>query len=321
MKKIISLILIFTISTQIFSQIDSTKVAFVSYWSVGDSYDFKITKIKQQWKEGKLIKNKKQIHRVNFKVIDSTAKSYTIKWSYNNDELYNILKKTYKLPDSLLKNLSKYFLTEVKYKTSELGNIVEVLNWKEISNTMNKIFDLVIEIAAKNDSIKKKSLSNSMQPLRQIFNSKEAVEQLILQDIQVFHLPLGLEFDTTTPLVFDDELPNILDNNPIKAKSKIYFEKIDYENDLCVFKYDTDIPHEETLKLIKDLMSKIKITDKEMDKFLKTAVFSIKDRNVFEYYFYPGIPKKIVTNRETIINFENKKEKRLEKMIIELITD
>lgn len=64
-----------------FAQIDSTKVQFVAYWSIGDSYDFKVTKVKQQWKEGKQTKDEKRSYTANFKVIDSTATSYTIDWT------------------------------------------------------------------------------------------------------------------------------------------------------------------------------------------------------------------------------------------------
>jgi len=45
MRKILSLVILLGISTNLLGQIDTTKVAFISYWSIGDSYDFKISKI------------------------------------------------------------------------------------------------------------------------------------------------------------------------------------------------------------------------------------------------------------------------------------
>jgi hypothetical protein len=49
--------LLFTAS--IFSQSDSTKVSFVAYWSLDDAYEYKVSKIKKQYKEGKLVKDRK----------------------------------------------------------------------------------------------------------------------------------------------------------------------------------------------------------------------------------------------------------------------
>ena len=60
MKKILIIIVISSITTNLLSQIDSTKVAFISYWSIGDSYNFKVSKIKQQWTGGTLTKDQKQ---------------------------------------------------------------------------------------------------------------------------------------------------------------------------------------------------------------------------------------------------------------------
>ena len=182
MKKITLLILILTIATNLFSQIDTTKVAFVAYWSIGDSYDFKVTKIKQQWKEGVLTKDEKQEYVANFTVIDSTEKSYTISWKYEND-----LGSTYKIPEEFLGKFSKYKLTEIKYKTSEVGDLLEILNWKEVAQIMNSMFDDIIDILGEKDKNNQDSFAAMMQPFRDIYSSKEGIEQLVLKELQYFH--------------------------------------------------------------------------------------------------------------------------------------
>src|SRR5690606_28168492 len=181
-----------------------TKVAFVSYWSLGDSYDFKVTKINQQWREGQLTKDQKEEYIANFTVIDSTENSYTISWSYEND-----LGSTYQIPEELLEKFSKYKITEIKYKTSEVGDLVEILNWKEVGETMNALFDDIVEVLGEKDVEKKEALKAAMLPFKQIYSSQQGVEQLVLKELQYFHFPLGVEFDITEPLVYDDEIPNM----------------------------------------------------------------------------------------------------------------
>ena len=98
MKTIFTAITLIILSTLIsYSQIDSTKIAFVSYWYVGESYDFKITKIKEKWKEEEMSEKKESSYLANFTVIDSTESSYTTKWSYEND-----LRSDYEIPVELI---------------------------------------------------------------------------------------------------------------------------------------------------------------------------------------------------------------------------
>ena len=102
MKKYLLLLILSFFSTILFSQTDSTKIAFVAYWSLGDSYNFKVSKSKKQWKGEELTKDEQEDYIANFTVIDSTENSYTIKWSYEND-----LGNTYSVPEELVSKLSK----------------------------------------------------------------------------------------------------------------------------------------------------------------------------------------------------------------------
>ena len=314
MMKILSLITILLISTNLFSQIDTTKIAFVSYWSIGDSYNFKISKIKKQWKEGKLTKDQKQDYIANFKVIDSTENSYTINWSYEND-----LGNTYKIPEKLLDRFSKYKITEIKYKTSEVGYLIEILNWKEVGDTMNSMIVDIIEVLGDKDEMKKDALKTALQPFKQIYSSKQGVEQLVLKELQYFHFPMGLEYDITEPLLYDDELTNMLGGRPIKAKAKLYFENVDFEESFCVIKQELSLDPKDTKDLLKQFFKQMKLGNKEMKKALETAVLQIEDKNVYEYYYNPGIPNRIETIRETIIDIDKEKVKNIDKTIIELI--
>ncbi len=314
MKKVLITVIILTITTNLFSQIDSTKVAFVSYWSIGDSYNFKVSKIKKQWKEGILTKNQNQDYIANFTVIDSTENSYTIKWSYEND-----LRNTYKIPEKLLDRFSKYKITDIKYKTSEVGDLIEILNWKEVGEIMNSMFNDIVEVLGEEDEKKKEALKTAMQPFKEIYSSKQGVEQLVLKELQYFHFPMGVEFDITEPIFYDDELPNMFGGKPIAAKAKLYFENVDFNESFCTVKQELSLNEDDTKKMLKQLFEKMNLEDKELKKALKTATFEVNDRNTYEYYYNPGVPHKIETIRETVVDINKEKGKVFNKTIIELI--
>ena len=46
---------------------------------------------------------------------------------------------------------STYKLTEIKYKTSKLGVFLEILNWKELGELMNKMFDDLVAFWGEKD--------------------------------------------------------------------------------------------------------------------------------------------------------------------------
>ena len=134
-------LLIFTIS--LFGQTDTTKVAFIAYWSKGDSYDFKVTKVKKQWTNDKLTKNDSTQYIANFKVLDSTEKSYTLQWSFKNLLASNYrenLNKLYEDKQAVNDIIKKYDVTKVIYKTDEYGEFLEIINWKDISTLMSNMF-------------------------------------------------------------------------------------------------------------------------------------------------------------------------------------
>lgn len=314
MKKHIKLILALLFTSSLFSQIDTTKVAFVSYWSVGDSYDFKISKISKRWKDGELTKDEQQDYIANFTVIDSTDTSYTIVWRYEND-----LGNTYNIPEELLDRFSKYKLTEIKYKTSEVGDFIEILNWEEVSETMDSMFDDVIEVLGDKNEQQKNALKAAMAPFKQIYSTKQGIEELVVKELQYFHFPMGTEFDITEPIIYVDEIPNMFGGNPIKANAKIHFTDVDFDESFCVVNQEMDLDPNDTIKMLEQVFTQMNLDDKEMKKALETATFKINDKNTYAYYFYPGIPHRIETNREILVDIKNEKGKRIDKTIIELI--
>ncbi len=286
------------------AQEDTTNIPFVSYWSVGDSYNYQITKIKRQWKEDKLDKDDSTSYFVNFEVIDSTETSYTIRWSFENElSLFNI-------PESVAGTFTKHRVTEVIYLTNELGEFLGIENWEVISKMMSELFIEVIEQYT--DKEKRELMESIMKPILSIFNSKEGIENIAFKELKYFHFPFGVEYPASEPIFYQEELPNMFGGDPIKGDSKIYFESVDFSNSFCVMIQEMSLDPEDTKALITDLFKKMNLPDKDLVEAMNNAEFDIKDRNRFEYYYYPGVPYFIETSRETIIKVAGENGKRIE---------
>lgn len=316
MKNQLILILISFLSLNALSQEDSTTIPFVAYWWIGDTYIYEVQKIQQQWKDDELTKEQIQEYTTTFSVIDSTEHSYTISWEYELD-----LVGAYNVPNEYLESFSKIKELEIIYKTTEFGDFTEIVNWKEIGLLMNGLFDEMIELIGKDHPEKLDDIKSFLRPVKQLFSSKQGVEQLVMKELQYFHYLMGNEYDLAEPMLFEQEIPNLFGGEPIIGQGKLWLEEVDLEEAYCIVHEEVTLDPEDTKKLILQMLKKFDLNSEDFEKALKTAVFEINDNNTFEYFYDPGIPIKIEAIREIQIDIQDENVKRIDKTIIELIDE
>lgn len=289
---------------------DSLKIPFISYWSKGDVYKFKVKKFEEKWKDDKIVKNDSIVYDATFTVLDSTETSYKIKWSYKID-----ISKTLNLPSTITNAMSKVKDMDIIYTTSEVGDFTGIENWEEISTKMKEMTSELMKIFP--DDIDSE-LKKGMQQLFDIYTSKEGIETYLSKEIQMFHYPFGVEFNTEEELVYEEELPNPFGGNTIKAISTLYFDEVDEENSRCVFYRNMEISPDDTKDLIAEVFKKIAPKDKNLKEFAKNMVFEINDTNGYDYVYNPGVPIYLFNQREIIIKVDKKNERKIERLEIEL---
>ncbi|MGE0637516.1 MAG: hypothetical protein AB7P01_13815 [Bacteroidia bacterium] len=315
MRLIATLILAAALTLPARSQTDTIKVPFVAYWSVGDSYNFKVTKVTQKWKEGALTNNDTSAYLANFLVTDSTATAYTINWTYENN-----LKSDYQIPEELMDKFSKYRNSSVIYTTDELGTFQGINNWLELSSMVKGMFNDLLSVYDKEPGEVTERVKKAMQPIMQIYSSKESIEGVVLKELQYLHFPYGVEFNSNDTIRYEEQLPNMFGGNPINGKAKIYFESVDTTESYCALVNTMQLDPEDTKRMLGEVFKKMGFSkEKEIKKMMKTATFEISDINRYEYYYNPGIPIKTETVRTSNIDIADSKGKRIDKVIIEWV--
>lgn len=322
MKKNIILIFLLFCSLSIFSQTDSTKIAFVAYWAVGDSYDFKVSKVKRQWKDDILTKKDSSQYIANFKVLDSTDVSYKIQWTYKSDIVSTFQEKAKKLftdKDRVDEIMKKNDLSKIIYQTNEFGEFIEIINWEQLSETTELLFQEIVKGFEKTNPEKINEIKKAIQPIIDIYSSKQGIEQLAIYELQYFHFPFGSEFDITKPLVYDQEFPNILGGKPILAQATISFQDVNFDEYFCTIKEEVLLDSKDTKRVVKKLFSKMDINNSDTKKAIKNAVLDITDLNYYQYYYNPGVPHYIYGSRKFILKMEKTDIEKIDELYIELI--
>ncbi len=312
MKQLLGIALTLIFVSANFSCRNSTnEISFDASWSVGDSYDFKITKVSTIWKNDYLAEDNRFEYTTTFTVIDSTENSYTIKWVHFND-----LESIYNIPEALLDSFSEYKKIDIIYKTSATGAFVEVMNLGKIIHQTNNLFDDMIEIIGKDDEQKKRDI----RVLREALCSKQGIEMLLLEDIKFIHYPMGVKYNSKEKFSYKIDLPNPLGGKSIKANVNVTFNEVDTENSFCVFNQTTSIDKDGSRESVKTMFEKTKPNDKEVEKTIEESTFEINENNTFEFYYIPGVPHRIEAVRERLINIiDSSQIRRVERTVIERI--
>lgn len=315
MKKLFFMLGYITLFISAHCQSDTLSIPFVSYWSKGDFYKFKITKTTTQWRNEKLTRADTSSYLVNFEVIDSTETEYKIKWSYRAN-----LQSTYKLPAELKEKFKKYENFNIIYTTSDVGVFKGVDNWKEIRDMMNEFFNEVWErnFREKNDNEKSK---NIITQLKTIFTSKESIEQLVCKELQYFHFPFGIEYSVQDTVEYKDYHPNLFGGEPIQADARIFVKDYDLEIDRCILIQESELNPEHTKQIVFDLIKKVNAENKKAEEIIKNSIMKISDRSKYDFFFYPGIPINIESERFIRVKMGPNNGKKIEKIRIQLIAN
>lgn len=293
---------------------DTTYIPFIAYWSKGDSYNFRITKLKQKWKEDQLTKNDSLSYVVNFEVLDSTADSYTIKWSYKSD--FSQLG----VEVDMQEELAGYFPNEIIYTTDAYGEFMEVVNWKEITVAMKKMSKEVIKNLSQEHK-GDKQFQKMLKALLSKYQSQAGIENMLLQELYLFHFPLGYEYALEDTLSYEEEMTSNFGNSMVTGQAKIYLEEVDTQDYYAVLIKELQVNPEEMKKVMVEVYQGLGLEAGEFEAAMKEAVVENTEEHIFQYFYSPGIPYFIHSKREFYISVEGEEGGTITTTRIELLFD
>jgi hypothetical protein len=235
MKKLLVFGIIFLISSNLFSQIsikDST-VQVIGYWSKYDKQSYDVTYEKYKVKNKDTISRELMKYEVDVKIIDSTANSYTIEWFYKNysiDTENELVRKLTSIADDI----------SVKIKTDEYGAFLEVINWEEVRDYLEKVTEK-LKVELKDVPNYKEIIANVMS----IYSTKESVEANAIKDALQFYKFHGVKYKLGEELTGKLETSNNFGGKPFETDVQYSLDEINKTDGNSILRSNEVINSEE----------------------------------------------------------------------------
>jgi len=306
--------LLFLIVFNASCQSDTSFIPIAAYWEKGDVFDFKVTKIKRTWQDRKLTQNDSAQYTARFFVIGADSLSYTIEWSFRNN-LFDALE----LPEESRTKFTSYRNTVVIYKTDEFGSFVGIQNWQEISRMINDLVNELLEIKSKDANVNIDGLRNSLKPLLSVYSSQRGIEQLVFKELLMLHFPFGKQYKRGEIYNYTEQIPVMVNSIPATGDGIIFIRLANLAKQRCELVQRMKILPDSAKKMLRSHFHAIGMKPEAIGRTVESSTVQVSDENLYDYYYYPGIPIKVSVSRETVINVLEDKIKQTDRTIIERI--
>lgn len=245
-KFILLLLILFSIAAKAQINIADSTAQVITYWGLNESYTYEILQSKEKNGEGENSEKDPIRSIVQISVLDSTATSYVIEWRFLKHEIPNI--------DSIptlrdLLNEKKYV-----YRTNEIGEFEELLNWEEVRDNTLATTKASLSLAFQGKSGNETdSLVNSTYAMMESLMTKEYVEQKVIEPVNIFHTFFGGVYSLNEVIETEIEIPIPAFNlGNTTAQVEIWLDEIDLDNDVYTICFEQKIAPEQ----LKTLMGK-----------------------------------------------------------------
>lgn len=268
--------------------ITDSSTTIIGYWDKGDVFNFNLSQKKESLKNNKIVSTERSGSKVRLTVAEAGTDFYILNWQY-----ISIVPDETQAIDSFMLTLQKTTESiDFKYKTSELGEFIELINWEEVRNAGLKILDDLTE-----EEKKDKKFLSILAEIKKVFSTKESIEQLIARDVQLLHNVFGGEYILNKKIIAPAELPNFLGGNPFPAVLTLEMTKLNPVNKSCHINFNLVLNEE---KVTEELNAWAEKAGKPKDS--KIPTIKISDDYNFEVDLKKGMIKKASSKRIVIID-------------------
>ncbi len=211
---------------------DST-AQVITYWEKGEKHNYFVTAEKIKIKDSDTTSREMITYNVEITVLNTSEKSYTIEWRYKDIKTNNENPTVQKLMN-ITKNM------KVIFKTDELGAFVEVVNWKEIKDYIQKATS-----ALKKNFKEIPEMDKVINQIEATYSTKEAIESVSIKDIQQFHTFHVAKYKLGEVLEGKLKAPNIFGQEPFDSDLTLSLDEINEKDNNFIIRATQEVNKEQ----------------------------------------------------------------------------
>jgi len=201
---------------------DST-VQVITYWDKGEKQNYTVNEEKIKLKGTDTTSIEKTNYDVEITVLKQTHKSYTVQWLYKNVKTNNTNSIIQKMM-GVVENM------KIIYKTDELGNFVEIENWKEVRSYIQKATD-----ALKKEFKAIPEIDKIITQVAKTNSTKDAIESTPIKEIQQFHNFHGVKYKLGK--VIEGQIEGVLyGTEPVDCDTTVCLDEINEEDNYFIIR-------------------------------------------------------------------------------------
>jgi hypothetical protein len=271
------------------STLKDSAVNCVARWRSGEKRTYLITHEKSTITESGRSAPFRFAYEAQVSVLDSTARSYTVKWVFHIPDEYK------KMHAGLADSLPAFNGMTMIFKTSEMGAFVELINWEEVRDAYFRQTE--ISLSKKNNSI----AATAIKHAKEMFGSREAVESALIKEIQLFYTPYGYQF-TTKVVSSDAGIPNPFGGDSFPAHQTYQITDIDRTKDAFSLVIHLKTDKAALSNLIDPMLRKMGVKDDAEMAKLRTqmATYDMQDHSEYNFQNSTGWIRNLHYNRTVL---------------------
>lgn len=230
MKKTLFLGLAILLSVNAFGQInmiDST-AQVIGYWDINEKQTYIITQENLKISDSDTLSRDFYRYMVDVTIVDSTADSYVIDWSYRDYEMES---------DNELMKILLAITNEitVRIRTDGLGVFQEVINWEELRDYILKATKMLYDET--NDI---PNWDKMVKQIEDMFSTKESIELAAVKEMRQFYSFHGAMYEYNQEYSVDMETPNLYGGEPFDTKVTVWLDELNPdENNFIIRMYQS----------------------------------------------------------------------------------
>lgn len=316
MKNYLFLILLFIASANDgFAQlVGEDSIAIIAYWEQDDQQKYEYTKRTLEQNNDEKAENEQTQKTVSFTIKEATPENYLVEYKTENLLGDN---PAGKIPgvQEIIQKLTEELRYE--YVTDEMGEFIELKNWKEVSDANIKLTKMLMGLQGGTSKERKKAKEAAKSMINQMIGTQEGMETFMRKEINPFILYHGYVFPLNMDTEYDEEVSNLFGGENFPARGTFKIIELDKENHTVKFASTLSMDSEKSKEILAETMKKMfdrlsesmgeTQDEEELNKMLKNMKYEMTEESYIIYDYETGWVLESKDLRKTTLNMSGEK--------------